>query len=138
MIRDAGHTSSKEVHIMKMLLTIVTAVSMALAASTAVAKSYTGNWPVTIKGSADFNGPHCVELSGGSALLDDTYYGEFQVIGRTILVFLDITGSGEEPASLLFSSPADKGNIGKGAFDEIQGGTSYDSGTTVFGTKGGC
>ena len=29
-------------------------------------------------------------------------------------------------------------NIGKGAFDFIQGGTSYDSGKELFGTKGGC
>ena len=125
---------------MKMLLTLATALSVVLPASAAMASnvSYNGKWPVTIAGSKSFNGSHCVELTQGSALLDGTYYGGFQVISHTILVFLDITGSGEEPASLVFSAPATKGNIGKGAFDFIQGGSSYDSGTAVFGTRGGC
>jgi hypothetical protein len=126
---------------MKMLLTLASALSVAISTNAAMAGSvsYNGNWPVTITGSQSFNGTHCVELgTDGSALLDGTYYGEFQVIRRTILVFLDITGSGEEPASLLFSSPASNGNIGKGAFDFIQGGYSYDSGKEVFGMKGSC
>jgi hypothetical protein len=126
---------------MKTLLTLTAALTTVVSVNAAVAGSvsYNGNWPVTITGSEDFNGTHCVELGAdGSALLDSTYYGGFQVIGRTIVVFLDIDGSGEEPASLVFSSTANNGNIGKGAFDEIQGGTSYDSGKEVFGTKGGC
>ena len=102
----------------------------------------TGNWPITITGSQDFNGSHCVALTGGyssgGAILDSTYYGAFQVSNGTILVFLDITGSGEEPATLLFSSSTRKGKIGKGAFSFIQGGYSYDSCMEVFGTKGGC
>jgi hypothetical protein len=125
---------------MKMLLTVAAALSVVLPANAAMASSvnYNGNWPVTITGSQGYDGSHCVELTGGSALLDGTSYGGFQVIGRTILVFIDTTGSGEEPATLLFSAPAMKGNIGKGAFDFIQGGTSYDSGKAVFGIKGGC
>jgi hypothetical protein len=125
---------------MKKRLMLAGILSGALSANAAMAggANYNGNWPVTITGSRSFNGAHCLELTDGSALLDSTYFGAFQVIGRTILVYLDITGSGEEPASLVFSSPASKGNIGKGAFDFIQGGTSYDSGKEAFGTKGGC
>jgi hypothetical protein len=114
---------------------------VALSANAAMASnaSYNGNWPITITDSQEFNGSHCVALSaGGGAILDGTYYGGFQVINRVIVVYLDITGSGEEPASLVFSSPAKNGNIGKGAFNFIQGGYPYDSGKEIFGTKGGC
>jgi hypothetical protein len=118
-------------------------MSAALSANAAMASSgsYNGNWPVTITGSQMFNGSHCVQLSGdttGTAILDNTYEGGFQVTYRTILVFLYIDGSGQEPASLLFSSPATDGNIGKGGFHFIQGSYPYDSGKAVFGTKGGC
>ena len=101
----------------------------------AVATTATG---LTITGSQQFNGAHCVALGQG-AELDGTYIGGFQVIGRIVSVFLDIDGSGQEPATLLFSAHALDGNIGKNAlFEYIQGGYLYDSGNATFGAKGGC
>jgi len=125
---------------MKTLLALAAVLPVTISASAAQAggASYNGHWPVTITGSQQFNGPHCIVMQNGSALMDSAYYGAFQIINGTILVFFDITGSGEEPASLVFSSPARNGKIGKGIFDFIQGGTSYDSGKETFGTKGGC
>ena len=56
---------------MKMLLTLATALSMAVpAAAMAKSANYNGNWPVTITGSQNYNGAHCVELDDGGALLD--------------------------------------------------------------------
>jgi hypothetical protein len=126
---------------MKPCLLLAAALSVALPVGSAVAHTfgYSGDWPVTITGSQNYNGAHCIVLSDGGALMDKTYYGAYQVIGRTMLVFLDITGSGDEPATLLFSATASNAHIHPaGAFEFIQGGTSYDSGTATFGTKGGC
>lgn len=125
---------------MKILVTLATALSMVLPAGAAMAKSagYNGDWPVTITGSKNFNGSHCVKLNDGTAQMDDTYDGGFQVISRTIVVFLQTDGQNGELATLLFSAPATRGNIGKGAFEFIEGGESYDSGEAKFGTNGGC
>lgn len=123
---------------MKLLLPLAAALSLAVSASAAMAADIAGSYPVTITGSKDYNGTHCLVLGQG-AELDGTYVGGFQVIGRVLSAFLDIDGSGQEPATLLFSAPAKDGNIGKGAlFEYIQGGYLYDSGEAKFGKKGGC
>jgi hypothetical protein len=101
-------------------------------------QAISADWPVTITGSSGYNGSHCLALKFGSAVLDGEYSGGFQVIGRTLLVYLDTTGSNGDPATLLFSAQAAKDKIGKGAFEYIQGGTSYDDGSAAFGTKNGC
>lgn len=55
------------------------------------------------------------------------------------MICIDTVGSGEEPASLVFTGAARNGAIGKkGAYDEIQGGTSYDADDATFGTNGSC
>ena len=60
-------------------------------------------------------------------------------INNTIVICIDTVGSGEEPASLVFTGAARNGAIGKkGAYDEIQGGTSYDADDATFGTNGSC
>lgn len=145
---------------MKTLLTLAATLSTVAwtSAATASGDSYTGNWKVTLTHDVYLNntgynghGPnstHCIALiddgsvgwpHSGYAELDGQYEGQFSVIGRTILIYLDIAGSGEEPASLTFSTRARDGNIGKkGAYDEIQGGTSYDADDATFSTKGSC
>jgi hypothetical protein len=144
----------------KTLLACATALSMVAWASAARADSgsYTGNWKVELTHNVEVNtngyhrkGPnttHCMALTdngtvgwphSGDALLDSQYYGQFQVIGRNMLIFVEVIGSGEEVASWTFSSTATNGTIGKsGAFDYIQGGESYDSANAAFGTKGSC
>ena len=97
-----------------------------------------GNWPVTITNSQQFNGSHCLTIGQG-AELDNTYIGDFRVIGNNFNAFLEIDGSGQEPATLLFIARAKNGVITKnGAFEYIQGGYLYDSGTATFGKKGDC
>jgi hypothetical protein len=145
---------------MKTPIALAAALSMAIpaGAATAGSVSYTGNWQVKLThdvypNNTGYNGhgpnsTHCIALTddgsigwphSGFAELDGQYEGQFSVIDRTILIYLDITGSGEEPASLTFSTTASDGNIGnKGAYDEIQGGYSYDAADATFGTKGSC
>lgn len=126
---------------MKKSLMLTAALALALsagAASAADTAGFNGNWPVTITGSQGFNGQHCIQLSNGAALLDNSNYGAFKVIGGIMLVYIQTVGSGQELASLVFASPARNSMIGKGEFNYIQGGYSFDSGTEVFGTKGGC
>ena len=77
----------------------------------------------------------------GYAVMDNNIdtSGQFSVINHTILIYIDTVGSGEEPASLVFSAEAKDGQIGKkGAYDDIQGGTSYDADEAAFGVKGSC
>jgi hypothetical protein len=50
-----------------------------------------------------------------------------------------MVGSGEEPASWMFSVPAHDGGIGKhGAFGYVQGGTPYGSASATFRANGSC
>jgi hypothetical protein len=145
---------------MKTLLTVAAALSMSVwaGAAAAASDSYTGNWKVSLTDDVYLNntgynghGPnseHCIALTdngsvgwlhSGFAVLDGQYDGQFSVIGPSILIYLDTTGSGEEPASLTLTTKASDGHIGKnGAYDEIQGGTSYDAADATFGTKGSC
>jgi hypothetical protein len=38
----------------------------------------------------------------------------------------------------MFISPAKRGHIGVGVFENIEGGSNFDAGTLTFGTKNGC
>ena len=124
---------------MKTILTVASTLVLTMSVNAAMAGSvFDGRWPVTISGSQQFNGAHCLVIGTG-AVLDNTYEGGFQAIAGILEVYLDITGSGQEPATLLFSAHAKKNGIGTtAAFEYIQGGFRYDSGTATFGTKGGC
>lgn len=144
---------------MKTMLTLAAALSMAVSANAAMASgSYTGNWKVALThdvfpNNTGYNGhgpntTHCIALTddgsigwpdSGYAVMDGQYEGQFSVIGHTIVIYLDIIGSGQEPADLTFSATARDGSIAKkGAYDEIQGGYSYDAADATFGTKGSC
>jgi len=146
---------------MKMLAAIAS-LSAIVSANAAAAGdiSYTGNWPVklthdvflTAEGYTGHgpNTTHCISLTddgsvgwphSGFAVLDNDINssGQFAVIGHTILIYIFVLGSGQEPASLVFSANARNGDIGKkGAFDNIQGGTSFDAADATFGQKNGC
>jgi len=145
---------------MKTILTCAAALSMAAWAGAAMARSfsYTGTYKVALTNDVFVNstgyhrhGPdstHCLALTddgsagwkhSGYVLVDSQYYGQFQVIGRSILIFVDMIGSGEEPATWAFTSIASKGDIDtNGGFDYVQGGTSYNSADATFGTRGTC
>jgi len=142
------------------VLAMIAALSAAVAANAATAdsSSYTGNWQITLthdlylttKGYTGHRpkSTHCVVLTdglnfgrphSGSAVLDRQYEGDFQVINGNIVIFLDVQGSGEEPASATFTARARDGNIDQnGAYDIIQGGTSYELANATFGANGSC
>jgi hypothetical protein len=146
---------------MKTFLTLA-ALSMAVwtGAATAASDSYTGNWKVMLTddvypNNTGYNGhgpntTHCITLTddgstgwphSGAAELDHSLSasGQFAVIGPTIVIYVYTLGSGEEPASLVFTTTAKNGTIGKkGAYDEVQGGESYDAADAAFGKNGSC
>ncbi|HLY05297.1 MAG TPA: hypothetical protein VKR31_06065 [Rhizomicrobium sp.] len=141
-------------------LAAIAAFSAVMATGTAMADSgsYTGNWQVTLtrdlylttKGYTGHRpkSTHCVVLTdglnfgrrhSGSAVLDGQYEGDFQVINGNVVIFVDVQGSGEEPASATFTARARDGDIDEnGAYDIIQGGTSYELANATFGAKGSC
>ena len=144
---------------MKTLLALAAALSISVWTGAATASGiYTGNYKVTLThdvfpNNTGYNGhgpnsTHCIALTddgsvgwpdSGYAVIDGQHEGQFAVIGPTILIYLDIIGSGEEPADLTFTATARDGDIGrKGAYSEIQGGYSYDAADATFGTKGSC
>jgi len=147
---------------MKSLLALAAAMPIAICASAAFAgnDSYTYSGTYQIKLTNDVfpnntgyhgHGPnttHCVQLAddgsigwphSGAALLDGQNYGQFSVIDGVIIIYIDTIGSGQEPADLTFTAKASNGVIAaKGAYDEIQGGYSYDAADAAFGAKGSC
>jgi len=123
-------------------------LAFALMPSAATAQSYSGNWPITITHSQRANGTYCLTLTddgdfgwphSGEATVTgfEAIFGTFQLIDGLLVVTIDVPGSGAEPASLLFTAHASRGNIGKGVY-EIAQGEEIDSGVLVFGAKNGC
>jgi hypothetical protein len=147
---------------MKTHLAFTLALSMSVwtGAAVAAADSYSGNWKVMLTHdvyvtNSGYNGhgpntTHCIALTddgtvgwphSGYAVMDNNVNtsGQFAVIGPVILIYVDATGSGEEPASLVFTARAANGEIDKkGGYDEIQGGQSYDAADAKFEAKGSC
>jgi hypothetical protein len=145
---------------MKSLLTLAAVLSLTVCSGGAIAAggSYTGTWKVSLTNdvfpnNTGYNGhgpnsSHCIALTddgsvgwphSGSAVMDNNASGQFAVIGPVILIYIDTIGSGEEPASLVFTATAtaSDGKIGKkGGYDEVQGGYSYDAADATFSTKG--
>jgi hypothetical protein len=108
-------------------------------------RTYTGAWPVTISHSQFSNGTGCLTLtgtpSGGTASLEfggQKYpYGEFLVMNGILVANITEPLYGQNGA-LMFVAHASRGKIGDGAFENIEGGSNFDSGDLVFGTKNGC
>ena len=144
---------------MKMLHVLVSALPLVIAAGTVMAGgSFSGNYQVklthdvypTTQGYTG-HGPdstHCLAISddssvgwphSGYVLLDGQNYGQFAVIRNQVLIYIDVTGSGQEPASLTFSVSGKGGAIAKkGAYDLIQGGYSYDAADAAFAKVSSC
>jgi hypothetical protein len=107
-------------------------------------ESYGGAWPVTITRSQRSNGMGCLTLTGttsGSASLvfsGQKYpYGSFMVIKGILVATITEPLYGQNGA-LMFISSAHRGNIGKGLFENIEGGSNFDAGVLAFGMKNGC
>lgn len=129
------------------LLAVAAVVAIAAAPGTAVAQSYTGNWPVTVTKSQHSNGTSCLKLtdngsngwphSGSASLGGSLSFGTFQVINHTLVATIQAPGYGQN-AGLVFIGQANHGSIGKGFFEDVYGGEDFDSGALTFGMKGGC
>jgi len=138
------------------LVTAMLIGAVALASGAARAGgSYIGNWPLTVSHSQFGDGVYCLTLSSsgaagwpqrGAASLTSSlpdgnqHYGSFEVIdGILVVTVVQYNGGGGQNNSLLFVAPASDGEIlGKGVFDLISGGETFDSGQLVFGANGGC
>jgi hypothetical protein len=107
--------------------------------------SYSGAWPVTVTRSQRSNGTGCLTLSGnargGSASLvfgGFKYpYGSFFVIDNILMATISEPLYGQNGA-LTFTASANRGNIGQGIFENIEGGSNFDFGALAFGMKNGC
>lgn len=108
--------------------------------------SYSGAWPVTVTHSQFGDGTDCLTLTqgsgnGGSASLvagGQKYpYGSFVVMDDILVVNITEPLYGQNGA-LMFIAHANRGHIGQGVYENIEGGSNFDRGTLVFGMKGGC
>ncbi len=109
-------------------------------------RSYSGAWPVTVSRSQRSNGTYCLTLTqngsdGGSASLvvsGKKYpYGSFLVVDGILMATIIEPLYGQNGA-LTFVAAAKRGNIGRGLFENIEGGSNFDAGALSFGAKGGC
>lgn len=111
---------------------------------------YTGSWPVTVSRSQHSDGTFCLTLndsgSGGwphsgtaSIVIGTKKYsdGSFQVINHTLIATIPVQAYSQN-AGLVFIGSASRGNIGPGVFEDVYGGSDFDSGALAFGNKGGC
>lgn len=105
--------------------------------------SFSGSWPVTVTLSQHSNWTGCLTLTenGRSASLvigsQKFTSGSFLVINHTLVATITAQGYGQN-AGLMFIAPASRGEIGPGVFEEVYGGSDFDSGALAFGMKGGC
>lgn len=143
----------------RILIATVAATTMVVSAGAAMAHSngstmnmvipaaqnYNGAWPVTITGSQFSNGTGCLTLNGlahgGSASLvfgNQKYpYGSYVVLNDILVTNITEPLYGQNGA-LMFISHANNGHIGKGVFENIEGGSNFDFGELTYGKKNGC
>jgi hypothetical protein len=136
--------------------TVLAIVAFAIVPSTAMAQSYSGNWPIaehivypsgppfsgnptyclTLTDNGTFGFPHSgLAILNGSGFTN--FQGIFQVANNLLIATFYIPDDNGSLNGLVFVGPATKGNIGKG-FGELVSGAVTVTGTSVFGPKGGC
>jgi hypothetical protein len=107
--------------------------------------NYSGNWPVTITGSQFSNGTGCLTFKGvgpaGSASLvfggQRYQYGSFVIENNVLVANITEPLYGQNGA-LMFVAHANRGRIGQGAYENVEGGSNFDYGALAFGMKNGC
>ena len=65
------------------------------------------------------------------------YDGSFLVINHTLVATITVQAYSQN-AGLVFVGSASRGNIGQGVFEDVYGGSDFDSGALAFGMKDGC
>lgn len=118
----------------------------------AEARSYGGNWPLTVSHSHYAKGKYCLTLTDdgslgwphsgpasltGARIGGKLPYGTFQVIDHTLVATIQQPG-GSQNAGLVLIGPASGGNIGKGVYEQVYGGEAFDTGELAYGAKGAC
>lgn len=134
-------------HIRSIAAVFVVAVFV-FTTSTAMAQSYTGNWPATVTQSQRDNGTYCMSLtddgsygfphSGEATMIPNQspYPGYFTVVNGLITVtFTFPSGEGDCCDYFVFTARASNGRITKGVFNYFG---ITDIGLTTFGKKNGC
>jgi hypothetical protein len=108
--------------------------------------NYSGAWPVTVTHSQRSNGTGCLTLTGngprggGASLVFGGFkypYGSFVVLGDILMATISEPLYGQNGA-LTFTASANRGQIGQGIFENIEGGSNFDFGALAFGTRNGC
>ena len=109
------------------------------------AASYNGTWPITITNSQYYNGNYCLTLSGsngGGAELSGgqlgNLYGNFQVLGKNLVVIVPEPTGGGFNWGVEFFLPARNGTLAKGTFLVDEDGSLESPGNATVGTKNGC
>jgi hypothetical protein len=119
----------------------VAATAMVAPAGATMAHGYSGSWPVTVTKSQHSNGTYCLMLGqNGSASViigSRKYDGSFLIINHTLVATITVQAYSQN-AGLVFVGSASRGNIGKGVFEDVYGGSDFDSGALAFGMKDGC
>ena len=63
--------------------------------------------------------------------------GSFLVVNHTLVATITAQAYSQN-AGLVFIGSANRGRIGPGVFEDVYGGSDFDSGALAFGMKGGC
>ncbi len=125
----------------RILIATVAATAMLVSAAPAMAHGYVGSWPVTVSKSQHSNGTYCLTLGeNGTASVfigNKRYSGSFLVINRKLVATITVQAYSQN-AGLVFIGSASHGNIGPGVFEDVYGGSDFDSGALAFGMNGGC
>lgn len=128
----------------------LTALGFAASAGAATTGLYSGRFPVAVTEAADRNFTGCLVLTdngqggfphSGPAVMDSTQtFGQFQVIGRFLLVTIGHGSSTGELTYVEFAAPASSGIIGVGVFDNNGFFTNkgFDVGKATFGNRNAC
>jgi hypothetical protein len=123
------------------LLIAALSTTMLVSAAPALAHGYNGSWPVTVTRSQHSNGTYCLTLGENGlaslAIDNQTLRGSFLVINHTLVATIEAQGYSQN-AGLVFIGSASRGGIGPGVFEDVYGGSDFDSGALAFGTKSNC
>lgn len=129
---------------------VVAAAAAAIAlvpagAAMAHGHSYIGSWPVTISNTQFDNGTGCLTFTGSGTSGQASFvlgsqkypYGSFVVQNGIIVVNITEPLYGQNGV-LMFMAHANMGRITVGDFEDVRGGSNFQFGSLVFGTKNGC
>jgi hypothetical protein len=142
----------------RILITAAAATAIAVSAGAAIAHGgsmmpmavndsagYAGSYPVTVSHSQHSDGTYCLTLTENasgkfaSLVIGSHKYpeGSFLVTNHTLVATITAQAYSQN-AGLVFIGSADRGKIGPGVFEDVYGGSDFDSGALAFGMKNGC